>query len=273
MPSNASTATESADRLNLALDDGADELITKVAKKKPTIVLLEVPGTVLTPWRDDTEAIACLFLGGERTGSAWASVLFGDVAPTGKLPITLPASVVGTMRPEHGKVPYSEGLLTSYRSPSLRAAFPFGHGLSYTRFEYTEPGLVGNNCDADTCVSVLVRNAGGRRGSEVAQAYLGFSSVPGTPKLVLRGFKRTSWLKPGDMEEVIFSFSQKDLSTYDEKHHRWVRQPSSHISVHIGASSGDIRHVLPLIRPNVSSSSRHSSKSDGLGSIWQWFAR
>jgi len=248
----ATTATESADRFNLALDDGADALIAQVSKTKTTVVLLEVPGAVLTPWRDQTAAIACLFIGGERTGSAWASVLFGDVVPAGKLPITFPASLVGTLRPEHNTVAYEEGLLTSYRSPSLRAAFPFGHGLSYTTFVYSEPRFVDSNCGARICVSVLISNSGHARGAEVVQAYLSFSSVPGTPELVLRGFKKTSWMNPGDMEEVTFGFTDRDLSTYDDQKHGWKQQPNCRIAVHIGASSADVRHVLPFSKTECS---------------------
>lgn len=242
----ASTATESADRHNLFLDDGAGKLIGEMSRKKPTIALLEVPGAVLTTWRDKTAAIACLFHGGERTGHAWASVLFGDIVPSGKLPIAFPASLDRAIRPERGAVRYGEGLFTSYRSQRLHAAFPFGHGLSYTKFEYAQPRLIGSKCRTEACVKVWIKNVGGKRGSEVAQAYLGFEGVPGYPKLVLKGFEKTAELVPGASEEVIFHFTKRDLSTYNEHHHKWERHPDSKIKVHIGASSADIRHILPL---------------------------
>ncbi|CAE8685001.1 unnamed protein product, partial [Polarella glacialis] len=126
----ATTAEEGKDRESLNLDDNANELIAAVAKDgRPTVVLAQVPGAVLMPWREDVSAIALMFLGGEHTGSAWASVLFGDVSPSGKLPVVIPISDEATIQPGlEGDVPYSEGLFTSYRAEdaAAKSAFPFG---------------------------------------------------------------------------------------------------------------------------------------------------
>jgi len=239
----ATTSTEDKDRSTLSLDDGVDELIEEVSKQRPTIVLIEAPGAVLTPWRDKTFAIACMFLGGEKTGSAWARVLFGDVEPSGRLPIALPARDTDEIRPAVGSVPYSEGLMTSYRSPSHRPAFPFGHGLTYTTFSFGKPTQSLDNCPKAACIHISVSNVGKRAGSEVVQAYLQFDPKLKEPRMVLRGFRRTSLLQPGESEKVRIILSHHDLSTYIVGQ-GW--RPQEWAVAHIGASSGDIRRVLPV---------------------------
>jgi len=239
----ATTSTEDRDRSTLSLDDGVDELIEEVSKQRPTIVLIEAPGAVLTPWRDKTHAIACMFLGGEETGSAWARVLFGDVEPTGRLPIALPARDTDEIRPTTGSVPYSEGLMTSYRSPSHQPAFPFGHGLTYTKFSFGKPAQALDNCPKAACIRISITNVGKRAGSEVVQAYLQFDPRLREPRMVLRGFQRTRMLQPGDSEELQIIFSPRDLSTYVVGQ-GWV--PQEWAVAHIGASSGDIRQLLPV---------------------------
>jgi len=241
---SAATSAESRDRMSLILSQGANELISAVAGIQPTIVIMESPGAVVTPWRDDVAAVASLFLGGEETGHAWAAVLFGDAEPTGRLPIALPASEFDTIEPVvGGQVNYVEGLLTSYRSQAIRFAYPFGHGLSYTKFKYSSPGVVSGTCVAALCLRVAVTNVGARRGIEVAQAYIRFSPEVGEPKLVLRGFQRTGMLLPGSAEQVQFDFTQRDLSIY-QPGRGWVLQRD--LQVHIGASSGNIHHVVPV---------------------------
>jgi len=242
----SATAAEGADRATLTLDQSADAIIFAVSKVRPTVVLLQVPGAVLTPWRGSAAAVACLFLGGEQTGRAWASLLFGDAEPRGRLPLAMPASDADTIVPIPPQGPtdldldYKERLFTSYRNPSLRAAFPFGHGLAFTRFSFGEPRSWSDGCLAAACVRLTVSNVGQRRGSEVAQAYVSLGQ--GKPKLALRGFRRTRELSPGEEEELLFSFTARDLSTYNAQAGRW--QQKEHADVHVGPSSGDIRHVL-----------------------------
>merc|ERR1719183_3226396 len=122
-----------------------ETFVPKVAEaSKTTIVLTEIPGQTLMAWRDAVDAIATNFLAGEETGKAWAAIVFGDSSPSGKLPIIIPASEADTIKPGHGDIPYSEGMRTSYRNPDLNVAFPFGHGLSYTTFEFGSPSA--SNC-------------------------------------------------------------------------------------------------------------------------------
>jgi len=236
----ATTSTEGVDRPSLALDDNADQLIAAVAGLKPTVVLMQTPGVVLTPWRKEVAAIANLFLAGEGTGSAWAAMLFGDASPAGKLPVVFPESEVGIIRPgQEENVRYEEGLLTSYRS-GIAAAFPFGHGLSYTQFTYSEPEVVSRGCQVQVCLQLDISNSGERAGVEVVQAYLSFSSGEDVVYRALRGFQKTSLLQPGERERVILAFRTRDLSTYHVDA-GWVEK--SNVKVEIGSSSSDIRQT------------------------------
>jgi len=236
-------AMEMYDRPTLSLDNNADELIMAVAQERPVIVLVQAPGAFLAPWRENVGAIAVQFMGGEATGQAWASLLFGDVSPSGRLPITLPVDESDTILPESSQIAnYSEGLFTSYRAKSAdkRSAYPFGHGLTYALFEYGVPEQLGDaDCQAHVCIKVLVTNTAKDTmpSSEVAQAYVEFPPEAHEPKLVLKSFYRTAPLAADKSEEAIFNFSVRDLSAY--QHGDWVLQDQ--ITVHIGSSSTDIR--------------------------------
>jgi beta-glucosidase len=245
------TAKEGDDRKSLRLDGNIDELITKVAEIRPTVVLMETPGAVLTPWREKVAAVANLFLGGEQTGHAWAALLFGDGAgPTGRLPVAFPASEEAAIRPASGaRADYSEGLLTSYRSPKAKPAYPFGHGLAFTNFSY-EKLEAASSCPEGMalCLRIVVINHGKRAGTELAQAYLRFSNAPEEPQLNLRGFQWTRLLQPGESQELRFVLTSRDLSVYSLAE-GWVR--SNYVEVHVGASSADIRRSVKFSDPSV----------------------
>eukprot|EP00933_Yihiella_yeosuensis_P036432 TRINITY_DN3017_c4_g1_i1.p1 TRINITY_DN3017_c4_g1~~TRINITY_DN3017_c4_g1_i1.p1 ORF type:complete len:775 (-),score=157.33 TRINITY_DN3017_c4_g1_i1:262-2586(-) len=254
-------ATEGADRSSLSLADDADELITGVASlgklgSTATVVLMQTPGAILTPWRDDVESIANMFFGGVATGEAWANFLFGE-PPKGRLPIMLPATeddIIPIASSE--SVVYSEGLLTSYRSRKFKAAFPFGHGLTFTRFGYSklEKFSDSENCDtsAAVCLKLTVQNIGQSAGEEIVQVYLHFPDPKGggadfrkaTPDMLLKSFKRTRQLKPNESEQLHFALSKKDISLYSSKQEGWV--PQTQMEIRFGSSSGDIRQVMKL---------------------------
>jgi len=238
----ATTATESADRFSLSLDNGADLLIQAASMQKPTVVLMEIPGPVLTPWRAQVSALACLFTGGERTGKAWASLLFGDIMPAGKLPVAMPSSEGDSLRPHPGQVYYSEGLFTSYRSPAFSSAYPFGHGLTFTSFSLGKPERLEQGCYARLCLRTYVTNTGPRAGKEVIQAYVRFAPDTGEPDLLLRGFRKTPVLAPQERGQVDFFFSDRDLSIYDERTHSWQLQQS--YELFLGLSSVDHRGIF-----------------------------
>eukprot|EP00928_Gymnodinium_smaydae_P063437 TRINITY_DN46_c1_g2_i1.p1 TRINITY_DN46_c1_g2~~TRINITY_DN46_c1_g2_i1.p1 ORF type:complete len:887 (-),score=95.81 TRINITY_DN46_c1_g2_i1:349-3009(-) len=218
----ATTSEEGKDRADLHLDNGADALIDAVAKvAKKTVVLCQVPGAVVMPWRGSVAGILAMFLGGQETGSAWADVVFGDHAPSGRLPIMIPESEADTIAPSLGQVAeYSEGMATSYRNTQFKAAFAFGHGLTYTSFEYLPPVARTPQSDSDCatdalfCIQAPLRNTGKVPGQTVVQLYLKFPSAAGHPAPLLKGFQRTGVVAPGALAIVTFSLSKRDLSYY-----------------------------------------------------------
>uniref|UniRef100_A0A7S1RXW2 beta-glucosidase n=1 Tax=Alexandrium catenella TaxID=2925 RepID=A0A7S1RXW2_ALECA len=243
----AATSTADGPRSSMNLDSEMDKLISQVAKSKTTVVLMQTPGAVLTPWRDEVSAIANLFLAGQETGSAWAAVVFGEAEPAGRLPVAFPAEQRGLLvGADPSFVRYDEGLFTSYRAGTQQAAFPFGHGLSYTNFSYGIPELRAD-CGAKVCVSMRVKNTGARSGREVAQAYLDFPSAAAMPRKLLRGFKKTKMLRPQESEELVFAFTERDLSTYSNG--AWLAWDG--VAARFGASSEDFRQELTLSQPGA----------------------
>jgi len=217
----AALSREGADRPHLNLGWGADHLIESVAPLKPTVVLMQAPGAVLTPWRDRVSAVATMFLGGEKTADAWTDVIFGEVAPTGKLPITFPASETDVLDSE--------------------AAFPFGHGLTYTTFEHRRPKLL-NPSDCEVLrLLVPVHNTGAFDGESVVQAYVNFTGSERSLPLMLKGFIRTGNISKSKVHEVLISFTERDVSLF-KADVGFVQE--STFEVHLGASSADIAHVV-----------------------------
>lgn len=236
----ATTSGEHEDRETLSLDNGADALISAVAAKaKATVVLTQVPGTILTPWRDAVDAAALLFLGGPQTGHAWASMLFGDHSPTGRLPIMLPESEADTIEPNstvNASVSYSEGLRTSYRNRDLKAAFPFGHGLSYSSFDLKLGSVSASS------LSVVVTNIGHAEAKALPQLYFEFPEEANQPAPLLKGFGKTASLEPKASAEVTFPLDSAQLSYF--KDGSWHRVKKG--VVHIGWSSADIQLSVPF---------------------------
>jgi len=255
------TSSEGADRPTMFLDMSANEMIGYMAEAGPTVVLMQTPGAVVMPWRNhpNVSAIMNLFLGGEKTGNAWAKTLFGDVSPSGKLPVMLLKTHAGEIAPSPEKViPYAEGMFGSYRSEQARevAAYPFGHGLSYAAFGYGKPKQAPlSACEGAlqawkgvspllACVVVNVTNKGKWQGAEVAQAYAEFPADAGMPKLMLKGYHKTAVLAPGASELARFALTARDLSTYRVAAAAWA--PHDGVKLHVGASSADIRGSLTV---------------------------
>lgn len=243
----ATTSSEGKDRHSLALDDGADQLIEAIAANNSnTVVLMQIPGAVVMPWRRDAAAILALFLGGQETGHAWASVIFGDHAPTGRLPISMPETEDDQYLPNSkDHVPYAEGLATGYRNRNFKTAFKFGHGLTYTNFTYLRPNQT--TCSDDqflVCISVPIINSGTAPGRTVAQLYLEQGDESGQPTPFLKGFQWTPMLLPGGQSVVTFALNERDLSFWHEESETWVATLEA--IAHIGEASHDIRHKLPL---------------------------
>jgi len=252
------SAHEGADRPSLSLDDGCElwhgqcegnankqnAMVEAIAKANlNTVVVVSTPGAVLMPWSQDVSAILLMFMPGQQIGNAVADLLYGKVKPAAKLPLTMPNAENETaLSPAQwpgvgGHAVYSEKFLVGYRyydhvGIQFTTGFPFGHGLSYTSFTYSDLSVEGQN------VSFVVANSGKVAGSEVAQLYLGFPPQAGEPPL--KGFRKTATLAPGASERVTLSLAPRDLSIWDEVEHRWSAVPGV-FQVRVGASSRDLR--------------------------------
>jgi beta-glucosidase len=245
----ATTSSEDRDRANLYVDQEAFiAAFLAQSTETPSVVALTTPGAVLTEWKDNANAIFNMFLAGEATGLAYADVLFGDVNPSGKLPVTFPDTVAQTVEPcgNFGDCRYSEGLGIGYRGLTETVSFPFGHGLSYTQFEYSNlqiaPCVEQVSGPREMCASVDVKNVGVRDGAEVVQLYLSYPTVFMEPPIVLRGFAKQH-IFAGDTFTAMFTLKEKDLSMWDTRVHDW-RVCGGEWEVHAGTSSQDLRaHV------------------------------
>jgi beta-glucosidase len=259
--------SEQFDKPGLDIDDGQltlvppgvgnptidqDAVIDAVAKANPnTLVVMETGGPVLTPWRNRVRALVEAWYPGADGGTAIARVLFGDVDPGGRLPVTFPQREEDA--PTHGDpeaypgvagtVTYKEGVLVGYRhydANRIEPAFEFGFGLSYTSFDYRNlairPARLGSGSLAE--VKVTVGNTGTRTGTAVPQLYLGMPS-PSTgvkqPPKQLKGFQKFS-LDPGENRRVSFRIDERDLSYWDAASDEWRVAPGCY-TVMVGSSS------------------------------------
>jgi len=247
-----SIESEGFDRKTLRLPEGQDELIQVIAKaNKNTIVVINAGSPIaMDPWLDAVPAVLMMWYGGQEGGHAIASVLFGDFTPSGKLPVTFPRKIEDT--PAYGHYPgenlhteYAEGIYVGYRHydrGNVEPLFPFGHGLSYTKFDYNDlkvtPEKIGPGRRVQ--VSMTVRNSGLRAGAEVVQLYLhqAKSSVDRPPQ-ELKGFRRVV-LTAGQSQTVTFTLDARAMSFWSVAKHAWVAEPSA-FDVMVGASSRDIR--------------------------------
>jgi len=244
----AAYSSEGSDRGNLSLPWPSDDLIEAVAAAQPnTIVVVTSPGPVLMPWASKVKAIVFNFFPGQEAGNALANVLFGAFNPSAKLPVTFPANEndwfsgnVTQYPGVNGVMLYSEGLLVGYKwydAKGITPLWPFGHGLSYTTFEYTNLQVQGSIWD-ELYVTCSISNTGSVWGSEVAQLYLGFPESAGEPPKLLRGFEKLS-IAPGSTQQALFNLDVSSISIWQlEKN--WVPINGT-FTIYIGASSRDIR--------------------------------
>ncbi|MEE1898618.1 glycoside hydrolase family 3 C-terminal domain-containing protein [Flavobacterium rakeshii] len=251
--------SEGNDRKELELPYGQNELIRDLAKANSKLVYVNISGNaVAMPWEKEVPAIVQGWFLGTEAGNAIASVLFGDVNPSGKLTFTFPVQLKDNAAhalnafPGDDEVTYKESIFVGYRwheKQNIKPLFPFGHGLSYTTFKYSDikADKATVNQDETLTVSVKVKNTGKRDGAEVVQLYISDteSSLP-RPIKELKGFEKV-YLKVGEEKIVTFSIAKEDLSYFDDKKHQWVAEPGSFRAI-IGASSqnikGDVRFTL-----------------------------
>ncbi len=243
----AALESEGFDRDDLHLPAAQLELLDAVLAINPnTVVVLSNGGVVELPFADRVPAILEGWLGGQAGGSAIADVLYGTVNPSGRLAETIPVRLEDTpayldFPGEFGHVRYGEGLFVGYRWYDARNAavrFPFGHGLSYTTFAYSDLSVESDASGLD--VRVTVTNTGVRDGREVVQVYtgLGGSAVQRAPR-ELKGFASLE-LAAGESREVSITLRREDLAYWDIRVDRWVVEGGAY-AVEVGASSRDIR--------------------------------
>jgi len=256
---------ENSDRKALELPYNQDKLISELVKVNNNVVVVNVSGNaVAMPWVNEVPSIIQTWYLGSEAGNAIASVLFGDVNPSGKLPFSFPVKLTDIGAHKLGEYPgnklqleakrdtidvdYKEGIFVGYRwldKEKIKPLFSFGHGLSYTTFQY---GKLASNkkeisADENITFSISVKNTGDRDGNEVVQLYVSDlkSSLP-RPVKELKAFKKIG-LKAGEEKNVEFTIDKSALSFFDSNKHDWVAE-SGDFEVLIGASSSDIKSKL-----------------------------
>jgi beta-glucosidase len=251
-------SNESDDQADMSLDGDQDRLIDAVATANPrTIVVLETGNPVSMPWRDKTPAILATWYPGQRGGDAIANIVSGKVNPSGHLPVTWPAGLDqlplpklagsdvpranGEVRRAFGyqadRMPftlhYPEGSDVGYRwfdKKGLKPLYPFGHGLSYTRFAFSDLGVAGGK---QLTVRFKVTNTGTRAGADVPQVYV---LRDGMAKRLI-GWAKPS-LKPGETQMVSITADPRLLGDFDVKQQRWV-VPAGDYRIEVGSSAAD----------------------------------
>ena len=258
------TETEAADRPSLNLPSAQNELISAVAAANPhTVVVIDAGAPVVMPWINQVASVVDAWYPGESNGTALAAVLFGQVNPSGHLPVTfptdlsqVPASTPAQFPGVNGKVEYSEGVDVGYRyydAKNETPLFPFGYGLSYSHFAFggltvtpqfvrndvSGPGPTSCHCNGQSVnlvtVSARVTNTGRVAGSDVVQLYLDDPAAAGQPPRQLDGFQRVT-LRPGQSTIVRFRLNGHELSYWNDAANGWV-VPTGRFGVYVGDSS------------------------------------
>ena len=243
--------TEGADREHMRLPDNQNDLIQAVSKANPnTVVVLHGGSPVELPWLNQVPALLCVYLGGEQVGAATVDLLYGKVNPSGHLAETWPIRLQDNpsylnFPGEEGVVTYAEGIFVGYRyydKKDMPVNFCFGHGLSYTQFEYAHLKLDKESVtDQDTLtVSVDVKNIGSVAGKAAVQLYLSDKeSTVRRPVRELRAFEKVS-LQSGETKTVTFTLDKRAFAYWEPKCHDFYVE-SGEFVIEIGESSRDIR--------------------------------
>lgn len=250
---DAKQDSEGADRISYSLPYAQDEVISALAEANTnTIVTLISGNAVAMPWVHKVKVIIEGWYCGSEAGNALAAVLSGDVNPSGKLPFTFPVSLkdngamaLGDYPGTNGEEVYREDIFVGYRwaeKRKIKPLFSFGHGLSYTTFEYGDAQLDKTQTTIDGLirVTVTVKNTGKRDGAEVVQLYVGQNNptIERAPK-ELKGFRKV-FLKAGETQTLAFTIDSKALRYWDEAKANWNVCPGKY-TAYVAASSTDIR--------------------------------
>jgi beta-glucosidase len=253
--------SEQADRADMDLPYGQDKLINALVDvNKNTIVVLISGNAVSMPWVSKISVIVQAWYGGSEAGNAIASILSGDVNPSGKLPMTFPVKLTdnGAHSSRGGEYPgdgvnvhYRDDIFVGYRwfeKEKIKPLFSFGHGLSYTTFEYGKISLDKNYLSVDEIIniSIPIKNTGKRDGAEVVQLYIkDEKSSLVRPEKELKGFQKI-FLKKGEEQIVNMTISPKDLQFYDDIKQSWIVEPGK-FTLFIGSSSTDVRQKTSFV--------------------------
>ena len=248
---NGEWESEGFDRVDMKLPGEQDELIRRVVKaNKNTIVVVNVGSAVEMPWIDKVPAVLQLWYDGQEQGNALADILFGDENPSGKLPTTFPVRLEDNPAyinypGENGKVRYGEGLFVGYRyydKKKVEPLFPFGHGLSYTDFKYSNFKLSAKSITPKDklTVKVDVTNTGKVTGKEIVQLYVrDVQSTFARPEKELKAFAKVE-VKPGKTKTAAFTLDREAFWYFDAAKNAWNIEPGG-FEILVGASSRDIR--------------------------------
>nr|WP_294897953.1 glycoside hydrolase family 3 C-terminal domain-containing protein [uncultured Pedobacter sp.] len=240
---------EGVDKPNMYMPFEQDKLISAVLAANPkTIIVLTGGGPVdMSKWINQASAIIQGWYPGMEGGNALAKIIFGDVNPSGKLPMTfpkvlgdVPAHKLGEFHGTNGVVNYNDDIFVGYRyyeTFNVKPQFAFGHGLSYTNFSYSAPKVAIQK--GKLIINVTIKNTGKVNGAEVAQVYV---KKPGTVKIAneeLKAFDKV-FLKAGESKKLTFEIAKDDLKYYDEGEKTWVLGKGK-VTVMIGSASDDIK--------------------------------
>ena len=249
---------EDTDRKGLELPYKQDKVIGALAKVNKNLIVVNISGNaVAMPWISEVPAVIQAWYLGTEAGNAIASVLVGDVNPSGKLPFTFPEKLEDVGAHQLGDYPgrqredgifdekYNESIFVGYRwtdKQKIRPLFPFGHGLSYTTFAYGKATVNKKvmKIDEQIAITVPITNTGKRIGSEIVQLYISDlkSSLP-RPVKELKGFSKIQ-LAPGETQEVTFLIDKQALSFFNDSRHEWVVELGK-FEAQIAASATDIK--------------------------------
>jgi beta-glucosidase len=243
--------SEGSDLSSIDLSSSQNSLVSAVAAANPhTVVVLNTGSAVTMPWLSSVAGVLEAWYPGQQDGTAIASLLFGTTNPSGHLPVTfpqslsqVPASTAAQWPGQNGTVQYSEGVDVGYRwydAKGLTPLFPFGYGLSYTTFSFSNLSVGSLTAGGAATVTATVTNTGSRAGADVAQLYVTDPAAAGQPPRQLEGFTRVS-LAPGASQTVTFQLSQRNLQYWNSSSNAWATATGSY-----GIAVGDSDGHLPL---------------------------
>ncbi len=239
--------SEGKDRLHMNLPGFQNELIKAVVSANPnTVVVLNTGSPITMPWINEVSAVIEAYYPGMEGGRAIADILFGHVNPSGKLTVSFPKRYEDNPAflnyPGTRKVHYGEGIFVGYRyydTKGVEPLFPFGHGLSYTCFKYSNISITKNARDMNYTVNVDIKNTGVCTGKEVVQLYIkDIESSLMRPLKELKGFRKIR-LSPDEKKRISFTLNERSFSFYNPKQKQWIVEPGE-FEILIGSSSRDI---------------------------------